>query len=1069
MNLTKTSVKRPLTIIMVFLMVMMFGYIGYTKMPQNLMPDIEVPVVLVTTQWAGAGPQDIDEQISEKIEEKLSAISNVKTTVSMSQESISMVVAQFEYGTDLDEILNDVRSKVDEVQSSLPDDVKKSTVLKMDMNAQAIAQLVISGDGSSDDLMKYAEETIQAKIESTDGVTSAEINGGDKSQVNIIADPAVLSNYGVSLDTIKGILSGTNKTFPYGSITQGEDKIVLRGIDQLNSLEDVKQIQIPISGGKTARLDRICDVEYGKVEKDAVYRYNGKESLVIDIQKQQDANTVQVMKDVYKNVDQLNSENPEFNITVVNDSSEYISSSIKDVMKNLILSSVIAFFVIFAFLKSTRASLVVAISIPTSIVGAIALLYFTGETLNMVTLSSLVIAVGMVVDNATVVIENIFKYRKSTNMNVDDCAIAGTKTVTNAIVASTLTTIAIFLPILFTEGFTKIMFGALAKTLIFALSLSLIVAITLVPSIFAKLSGGKNGAKMKEKPSPIFDKFSSYYQKLLNVALKHKIIVVIISIGMFLASLGIVATGAIGMDFMSEADEGKLSVSISLPEGLDLEPSDYYVSMAEQKIADVPEIKTVMTTLKSGSNSATLSVDLVSSKERNRTTKDIEKELIDRLSTVPDCEINVSATSSMMGGSGDVSIKIKGPDLDVLEVISNQAKDKLKTLSGFRNVTTSLADVTQEAQFNIDKQKAQEYGVNTSGIASMLRTAINGDSVTTATIDDYKVDVNLKFKDTNIDNIEDIKQIKVMSQTGKEVPIGAFADITMADGLKSISKTDGDYSITVSAKVDGLDTSAASKQAMAAINEMNLPRDYELDLGGSAEMMNEAMGGLMFAMAIAIILVYMVMVAQFESFSKPFIIMFCIPFAFVGVVLALLISRATLNVVGMLGAILLVGIVVNNGIVLIDYVEQLRHSKIEGTLEDIVAKGSAARLRPVLMTTLTTIVGMIPTALAFGDGGEMMQPLAVVIIGGLTVSTLVTLVLIPTIYLIFDKLENRFKNKIHNIIEKIQGSKGEKTGFKIGKFKFSSRNKDDLSVKEIEEIDNVQDKEEQNADNKKQD
>lgn len=1045
MNLTKTSVKRPLTIIMVFLVVMLFGYIGYTKMPANLMPDIEVPVVMVTTQWTGANPQDIDEQISEKIEEKLSAVSNVKSTMSVSQESVSMVVAQFEFGTDLDEILNDIRSKVDSVQSSLPSDVTKSTVLKMDMNAQAIGQLVIAGNGSPDDLMKYAEDTIQAKIESTDGVTSADINGGDKSQVNVIADPAVLSNYGVSLDTIKGVLSASNKTFPYGSITQGEEKIVLRGIDQLNSLEDIKQVQIPVGNGSTVRLDRLCEVEYGTVEKEAVYRYNGQDSLVINIQKQQDSNTVQVMQDVHEIVDQLNVENPEYNITIVNDSSEYINSSINDVMKNLILSAIISFVVIFAFLKNIRASLVVAIAIPTSIVGSIALLYFTGETLNLITLSSLVIAVGMVVDNATVVIENIFNYRKDGAFDLDDSAIQGTKTVTGAIVASTLTTVAIFLPIMFTEGFTKIMFGALAKTLIFALTLSLIVAITLVPSIFVKLSGGKNGAKLKEKPSPIFDKFSEYYRKLLNLALKHKIMVVVISVGMFVFSLGIVATGAIGMDFMAATDEGKLSISIELPQGLDLEPSDYYVSMAEQKIADIPEIKTVMTTLQSGSNTASLSIELVSNKEREKSTKDIEKEITERMTTVPDCKITVSASSSMIGGSGDLSVSLKGPDLDTLEIISKQAKEKLEELDGFSNVETSLADVTQEAQFKIDKQKAQEYGVNTTGIAGLLRTAINGTNVTTATIDDYKVDVNLKFKDTSIDTLDDIKQMKVMSQTGIEVPIGAFADITMEDGLKSISKTDGDYSISISAKVEGLDTNKASNLAIKTIDDMNLPRDYEIDLGGSAEMMNEAMGGLVFAMIIAIILVYMVMVAQFESFSKPFIIMFCIPFAFVGVVLALLISRATLNVVGMLGAILLVGIVVNNGIVLIDYIEQLRQSKIQGTLEEIVAKGSAARLRPVLMTTLTTIVGMIPTALAFGDGGEMMQPLAVVIIGGLTVSTLVTLILIPTIYLIFDKLENKLNIRIRSIIDGI--SIKTKKDTIVEKVK-----QEELGTKEIEDV-----------------
>lgn len=1026
MSVTRTSVKRPLTIIMVFLVVMMFGGIGYMKMPANLMPDIEIPVVLVMTTWPGAGPEDIDDQISEPIEKSLSGISKVKTTVSQSSEGVSMVVAQFDYGTDVDEKLNDVRTKIDGVKMTLPDDVESPSILKMDMNAQAIAQIVVNGDGSTDDIMKYAEDTVQIKLESVDGITSADINGGEKTQINVTADPAVLSNYGVSLDTIKGLLSAANKSYPYGSITQGEDKIVIRGVDKIENIEDIRSIQVPVSGGETVNLDKICDVEYGVVEKTSVYRYNGQESLVMDIQKQQDSNTVQVMKNVNKIVEQLNSENPQYNLKIVNDTSEYISTSIKDVMNNLVLSAVIAFFVILLFLKSGRASFVVAVSIPTSIVGAIALLYFTGETLNMVTLSSLVIAVGMVVDNATVVIENIFKYRQNDALPLDEAAIQGTQTVSNAVLASTLTTVAIFLPILFTEGFTKIMFGSLAKTLIFALTLSLIVAITLVPCIFVKLSGGKNAAKMKEKESPIFDKVSEIYKKLITVSLKHKTVVVLISIGMFIGSIILGFSGAIGMDFMSTGDEGMLSISITLPEGLDLEPSDYYVSMAEEKIADIPEIETMVTSFGTGSgmsslmsSGASINLDLVSSKERDRSTDEIEQEVIERLKVIPDCEINVSQSSSMsMGGSGEVQVDIKGPDLDVLEEIANQAKANVEKIPGFRNVETSLSDANQEAQFKIDKRKATLYGINTASVASTLRTAISGSDTSTVTIDGYDYNVNLKFKDSSIDSVDDIGQIKIKSATGQEFPLSAFADIKMSEGLKSVSRTDGDYSISITAKADGLDTNSASAKAVAAVNQVDMPRDYGIDVGGTAEMMNESMSGLVFSMIIALILVYMVMVAQFESFNKPFIIMFSIPFAFVGVVLALVISRTTLNVVGMLGAILLVGIVVNNGIVLIDYIGQLRESEFDGTLEELVAKGSAARLRPVLMTTMTTIVGMIPSALAFGEGGAMMQPLAIVIIGGLTVSTLVTLVLIPTLYLIFDRIENSFKKKIRKILKK---------------------------------------------------
>ncbi|MCC0631460.1 efflux RND transporter permease subunit [Clostridioides sp. ZZV15-6388] len=1040
MNLTHTSVKRPLTIIMVFLVLIVFGGIGYKKMSINLMPDIEIPVVMVMTTWTGAGPQDVDEQVSQKVDESLSAVSNVNSTISSSQESVSMVVAQFEFGTNLDEIMNDVRSKVDALQTSLPDDAAKPTVLKLDMNAQAIGQLVISGgNNNAQALRKYAEDVIQPKIESIDGTTSADIKGGEKAQVNVIADPSVLSNYGVSLSTIKGILSSSNKTFPYGSITQGEDKIVLRSIDKLESLDDIKQIQIPVKGGNTVNLDTLCSVDYGFADKDSIYRYNGKSSLVIDISKQQDANTVKVMQDAYKYVDELNKENPQFKIKIANDTSAYISESINSVMSNLLISAVIAFIVIFAFLKSVRASLVVAVAIPISIIGAIAVLYFTGESLNLITASSLVISVGMVVDNATVVIENIFKYRKSGRLSIDDCAIEGTRTVTNAILASTLTTIAIFLPIMFTEGIAKITFGALGKTLIASLAFSFIGAITLVPSVFAKLSRGKSSEKMKEKDSPIFDKVSEGYKRLLSVCLRHQKLVVISSLLIFVASL--FGMSFIGMDFMPAADKGELAISIELPKGLSLEANDYYVSMTEKKVSDIPEVKTLITSLTSDSNNngANIAIELESQKNRKRTTDEIEKEIIDRVATVPDCKINVSQNSSVMGGTSgaDFTLEMKGPDLDVLKILGKEVEKEFSSIKGFRNVETSLADTTQEAQFTIDKHRAQEYGVNTAEIAGLLRTAINGDSVTTATIDDYKVDVNLKFKADSIDNLEDIKQLKVNSATGNEVPLGAFSNIKMVDGLQSISRTDGDFSVNITATLDNLDAGTATKLALEKTNKMLIPKDYSIGVGGETEMMNESMASLGFSMVIAIALVYMVMVAQFESFSKPFIIMFCVPFAFVGVVLSLLVTGQSLSTVGMLGIILLIGIVVNNGIVLIDYIEQLRKANRSNDLIGLVSIGCAARLRPVLMTTATTILGMLPTALSLGEGGETMQPLAVVIMGGLTVSTLITLVLIPTIYLIFDKWENKFSDKMPKIFGKITDKIGDVKGkiFKKPKLK----------------------------------
>ena len=581
----------------------------------------------------------------------------------------------------------------------------------------------------------------------------------------------------------------------------------------------------------------------------------------------------------------------------------------------------------------------------------------------------------------------------------------------------------------------------MAKTVIAALTISLVVALTLVPSMFNKLSGGKNSGKMKEKPSPIFDKISEVYMKLINVSLKHKRIVVILSTALFV--IAIFGAAFLKMEFMPASDKGKISITIELPEGLALKPSDYYVSMAEEKISDISEIKTLITTLKTSgsSNSSNIKIELVPKAERKKSTAEVEKEISERMNTVPDCKIKVALDSSSTGSgsSSDFAMQLKGPDLDTLEVLAKQIEGKFSSINGFQNVETSIADTSEEAQFKIDKQKANKYGINASSIASLLHTAVVGDSVTTAKINDYEIDVNLKFKGSSIDSLEDIKQIKVMTKTGQEIPLLEIASIKMADGLKQINRSNGDYSIDITASLKGVDTGTATKQATAAITEMNLPKDYEANTSGDAKNMQESMMGLVYAMGIAVVLVYMVMVAEFESFSKPFIIMTCIPFAFVGVVAILLITRIKISIVGMLGAIMLVGIVVNHGIVLIDYIEQLRKSMAgKLSIEEIVSKGSAARLRPVIMTVLTAAFGMLPTALALEEGGEMMQSLGVIIIGGLSVSTLVTLILIPVIYVIFDNLEKKFAKKIHKVTGKISDKyeqfKAEKIRPKFSKF-----------------------------------
>ncbi|MDF2613017.1 MAG: putative multidrug efflux pump, rane protein [Clostridia bacterium] len=1027
MNLTKISVKRPLTIIMVFCVLIVFGYLGYTQMPVELMPNIDIPVVSISTVWAGAGPEDIDKQVTEVIEDAVSGVNGVDSVMTTSAESMSFVILMFDFGTDMDKILSDVRNKIERVQMQLPDDVDKPSVAQIDITAMPIGQLAIASDLDDVTVMHYAEDIVQPALEQVQGITSVDIEGGVTAEISVTANSTMLERYGVTLDTIHGIIKSSNLTAPYGTVTEGEDKITVRSSEELTSIEQIKALNIPTSAGKTIHLDKLCDITYGYADKDSIHRYNGEESLLLSLNKQQSANTVKVMQSAKKVLDKLNEENKQYELHLVDDQSEYISSSMNNVWTTLGLSSIIAFIVILLFLKDMRASLIVAVAIPLSIIGAVAALFFSGQTLNIVTVGGLVLGVGMVVDNAIVVIDNIFNKRHTTDLGIHDSAIVGTTSVTNAILASTLTSVVVFLPIFFTTGIAKIMFGALAQSIIYSLLFSIVVAITLVPSLFARVSTGKKHKEVIEKPTPVFDKVKDAYEHLLDFSLSHKLLILAASIILLVVS--VMKLSAVGMDLMPVTDEGKISVTMELPKGLSLNASDYYVSMAEEKLLKVPEIKTMTSALSisggnmmrgGASNEASFAITLIDQKEREKSTQQLTDDLKPLLATIPDCKITVAMSSNSMGsmGSSGFSIDIQGPDMDVLEVLAKQAENEISAIKGFEDVTSSFSDVTEEAQIKIDTERAMEWGINTQKVTSMLRMSIEGSTVTTAKIDDYTVDVNLKLQDEKIQSINDLLKLKVKSGSGEDIPIGAFSHVVMTDGLKSLSKTDDNYSITISASLRDMDMGTAQREAMAALASMTMPRDYKIASGSNSEMMMESFESLAQALVVSVILVYMVMVAQFESFKKPFIILLAIPFAFVGVIWSLIFTGTSLSIPAFIGIILLVGVAVNNGIVLVDYVDQLRKEH-DMELRYAVAHGSATRLRPVLMTTLTTVLAMVPAIIGLGEGSESMAPMNIVVFGGLSVCTLVTLILIPVIYMMFEQhKEKKLARKAEREAEK---------------------------------------------------
>ena len=1007
MNLIKTAVKRPLTIIMVFCVIIVFGFMGYTKMDVALMPDIDMPVATVITTWNGAGPEDIDSQVTDVIEDAVSGISGVDSVNAISTEGMSLLMLTFDYDIDINEAVNDMRNKVAMAKSSLPDDVGDPTISKVDMNASAISNLVITGDVDPMVMKSYVEDTVIPAVEQVSGVNAANKIGGQEAVINVRVNPELINRYGISLSTISSVLSSANLTVPYGTIEDGPNSYTLRTLDKLESVNDIENLQLTASNGKLLNLKDVASVTYEYEEVNSIHRYNGIDSLLVSIEKQQSANTVQVMEKVRKVVDNLNAENPDYTIIIGEDESEYISSSINNVWSTMAMSSIVAFIILILFLKDFKASFLVALAIPLSIVGAVAALFFTGQSLNLITVGGLVLGVGMVVDNSIVVMENIFKTRERKENSLEDACIEGTSTVGTAIFASTLTTVAVFLPLLFTSGMVAIMFSALSYSIIFALLFSILVAMTLVPSLFNLMGHNKKGKEITEKASPIFDRFKNLYQHFLSFCLGHKLIVIIASIVLFVGSMPLLSR--IGIDMMPSADKGTMSISIELPDGVKYDDANYYVSMAEEKIKDIEEIASYTTSLDlestglmslSSTSTATIDVSLVSVKERNRSTKAVSKEVKELLATLPDCEVTVSVDDSMMGSSmSGFSLQVTGPDVDILRSVALDIEEEISKIKGLSDVTDSLTDGKTEARLEIDKDKASDYGVAVNSVTSILRLAIEGSDVTTADIDNTTVDINLSIDDNTINSLNDLLAYKVISSKGEQVPIGAFTEIKMAKSASQLRRVDGDYTVTAQALCN------------KAVENLTLPKDYYIGEGRMSEMLNESVQSLIQALIIACLLVYMVMVAQFESFKKPFMIIFCIPFAFIGVIYSVLLSGQSLSMPSFIGMILLVGIVVNNGIVLIDYIEQLR---AEGTmdLKECVAYGAASRLRPVLMTTLTTVVAMVPTILGIGEGSETMQPMGIVVAGGLSFSTLITLILIPTIYLTIEaRAEKRHAKK----------------------------------------------------------
>jgi len=908
-----------------------------------------------------------------------------------------------------------LREKVDLIKGFLPDGTSSPIVAKLDPNALPIIQMAVSSKGDLYTAQRMAEDIVSPRLERIEGVASAGVSGGMAQEVEILLKEEALKGYNLNSAYIAQMLQAANINLPGGTVKKGSNELTVRTIGEFKSMDDIKNLTIPLTRGGTVRLQDVADVNLVNKAQSSVAKMDGKEVVQVSVMKQSDGNTVNVAKEVNKEIEKIKKEYPDLNISVFFNQAEYINFAISNLANTALMGGILAIVILLIFLRSFKTTLVIALSIPISIITTFVILYFTGITLNMMTIGGLALGIGMLVDNSIVVLENIYRNR-SLGMDRTKASIDGANEVTMAVTASTLTTVAVFIPIVFTGGLAATIFKDFALSIVIALMSSLIIAITLVPMLSSKLVSVKN-LESEEAQEKKHGFLVTAYKRILSWSLRHRFITIAVSIAMFVASVAMVAS--VGAEFFPATDEGMISVSVKLPAGAKTEQVDDVLNEIKTSMQDIPEIVSVFTqagssgmmSLTGGSNTGSITVILSELKERDRSVKEISDEIRKISKDIPGAEISVSEASMMMMGmsGGAISISIKGDDIETLKDISGDFKNIIEAVDGTREVSTSYEDGIPQVQIVADRGIASQYGLTTAQIGSAVNNNLSGSKATKFKVNGNELDVVIKGDSKYGQSMSLLEMLPVPTPVGGNVPLSEIAEIKVEKGPISIMRENQTRVMTVSGSVVGRDIQSVSTEIEALLKKYEMPNGYSYTFGGETEQIQETFTDLAMVMGVAIILVYMIIAAQFESLVQPLAIMFSVPLALSGGFIGLFVTGLPLNVIGIIGLIILVGIVVNNAIVLVDYINMRR-----GRGEDrnvAIMKAGPIRIRPIMMTALTTILGLVPMALGIGEGAELTQSMGVVVIGGLALSTVLTLVVVPVMYTIFDDMTTGFKRK----------------------------------------------------------
>ncbi len=1051
-KLIEIATERRVTITMFMVAVGLFGMVSLSRLAMNLLPDLSYPTLTIRTELTGAAPLEVENLLTKPIEEAVGVIRNVRVVRSVSRSGQSDVTLEFIWGTDMDIAGVDVREKLDVLV--LPLEASRPLLLRFDPSTEPIMRLGLRYDDASvaaaseaslKALRRLAEDRIKNDLEAEEGTAAVKVSGGLEDEIQIRVDQQKLAQLGISIGDIAQRIRAENVNLSGGRLEEGSQRFLVRTLNEFQSVDEFRDAIVAYVADRPVYLRDVAAVERGYKEREAITRVDGRESVELAVYKEGDANTVQVASRIDRALGRVRETLPDdIEIVEIYDQSRFITSAVNDVRSAAIFGGIIAIIVLYGFLRDARATTIVGIAIPVSVIGTFLLMYLNGVSLNIMSLGGIALAVGMLVDNSIVVLENIVR-KKEQGQGIIEAARNGTSEVAGAVFAATLTTIAVFFPMVFITGIAGQLFRDQALTVTFALIFSLIVALTLIPMLASLGAGARYRTEHEDRPAGRFTRAVAFfvrifgwlfakirfvfwlilwpatwlfqrlygaaarvYPGLLRWSLNHRGTVVAAAALIFVATMALVPR--LGTELIPEFSQGEFNVDLRLAPGAPLEETDRAIQIAERAASELEAVRlnySVAGTgnrldanpVDAGDNTGTLSVVLdagASRVEENATMNAMRQEL----GQLPGVQYEFSRPS-LMAFASPLSIEVSGYDLDSLERVSARIVEAMTASDRFIDIKTTIERGNPEIQIAFDQERAAKLGLSVREIADGVVANVRGEVATRYTWRDKKIDVLVKSVDTRSSSIDEIRRLIVNPQSERPVTLDAVADVSVSVGPAEIRRIAQERVAIITAGTAYGDLGSAAAEAQAIINRVAMPDGVAASVAGQSEEMEASFLSMQFALALAVFLVYLVMASQFESLIHPFVILFTIPLALVGVVLALFLTGTTINIVAFIGVIMLAGIVVNNAIVLVDLINQLRAQGRE-RFEAIVEAGEA-RLRPIMMTSLTTALGLLPMALGFGEGAEVRTPMAVTVIGGLLVSTALTLIVIPVVYSLLDR------------------------------------------------------------------